>query len=208
MRRLLLTSILLLSTGLSAHAADLIIVPDDVPLAPSASPSIYVQLLGGASFGLDVDFYEGGITDENYTMDVGPAFAATLGVMVLDNIAIEGDVLWTDRVFTDEPDYDLSTLSGMINVKAFLPVSDMFTLYGAVGVGYISYDVSPEDDDVYSGWGYQLIVGASAEVAENISVVGEFRYQDSFDVAPYQSDEFYGIKAPTATALVGLKLSF
>lgn len=207
MRKLILASAVLLSTGSVAQAADLIIVPDEVPIAAYASPSIYVQLLGGVALGLDVDFFEDGFNDESYTMDTGFAAAATVGVMVMDNVAIEGDLFWTDRVFTTEPDYDLSTLSGMVNVKAFLPVDEMFTIYGAVGVGYITYSVNPDGDD-YGGWGYQLIAGATAEVAENIALVGELRYQSGFGEIPMDGDDFYGIEAPTASALVGLKFSF
>jgi opacity protein-like surface antigen len=207
MRKLLLTSGLLLSTGYAAQAADLIIMPEEEPVAVSASPSIYVQLLGGAALGLDVDFFEDGINDESYTMDTGLAAAATLGVVVMDNIAVEGDLYWTDRVFTTEPDYDLSTLSAMINVKAFLPVNEMFTLYGAVGVGYISYGVNPDEGN-YNGWGYQLIAGATADLTENIAVVGELRYQSGFGEIPFENDDRYGIEAPTASALVGLKFSF
>ena len=207
MRKLLLASALLLSTGYAAQAADLIVMPEEEPVAVSTSPSIYVQLLGGASLGLDVDFFEGGVNDENYTMDTGFAAAATLGVMVMDNVAIEGDLYWTDRVFTTEPDYDLSTLSAMVNVKAFLPLNEMFTVYGAVGVGHITYGVNP-DEGTYSGWGYQLIAGATADLTENIAVVGELRYQSGFGEIAYDDDDFYGIKAPTASALVGLKISF
>lgn len=207
MRKLLLASALLLSTGYAVQAADLIVMPEEVPVAASGSPSIYVQLLGGAALGLDVDFFENGFNDESYTMDTGLAAAATLGVMVMDNVAIEGDLYWTDRVFTTEPDYDLSTLSAMVNVKALLPVNEMFTLYGAVGVGYITYSVNPDGDD-YGGWGYQLIAGVTAEVAENIALVGELRYQRGFGEIPMDGDDFYGIDAPTASALVGLKISF
>ncbi len=110
-------------------------------------------------------------------------------------------------MFTTEPDYDLSTLSAMVNVKAFLPLNEMFTIYGAVGVGHITYGVNP-DEGTYSGWGYQLIAGATADLTENIAGVGELRYQSGFGEIAYDDDDFYGIKAPTASALVGLKISF
>lgn len=208
MRKVLLTAALVLSSGCAVQAADLIIVPEGVPPAVVASPSIYVQLLGGAAVGLDVDFFEAGILDSSYEMDIGGAAAASIGVMVMENLAIEGDVLWTDRVFTTEPDYDLSTLSVMVNVKAFLPLADMFTLYGAVGVGHISYSVNPQDSGDYGGFGYQLIGGVSADVAENIAIVGEVRFQDTFSEAPDTDFDLFGIRAPTVSVLGGVKLSF
>ena len=207
MRKILLAAALVAAGTFGAHAADLMVAPEEPMMAPMvSSTSIYVQLLGGVAAGLDSKFYENDVLDEEYSMDAGAALAATLGVMVMDNVAIEGDLLWTDRAFTDNAD-DISSISAMINAKAFLPINEMFTVYGAAGVGFIKYAINPNDGN-YSGFGYQLIAGASAQVADNIAVVGEARYQSTFSAAESDDNDGWSLEAPTLSLLAGVKIDF
>jgi len=185
-------------------AADLVV--DEVPMAPppSDSPSIYVQLLGGLAAGLDSTFC-GGIDCGDYPMDAGWAAAGTIGVVVMDGLSVEADVLAVSRDFTDYG--PLSSVSLMGNLKYTAAVTDTVSIYGAAGIGYIRYVDDYEDYGfIYSGLGYQLIAGAAVNVTDNVAVVGELRYQDTFGNALYEDDDTYSLDAPTAAAMIGIKL--
>lgn len=202
--RLLLVAAAAIAVSTGAHAADLIV--DATPMTDVAASdySVYVQVLGGAALP-GVVSYNGEI---DFDTDAGYGLGASAGVEVLKGLAIEADLLHLRRTFTGFDFYDLSTTSLMANVKGSVALNDMFSIYAAVGVGAIylleTSDVSGTNDSF--GAGYQLIAGASAEVAQNISVVGEFRYQDTFE-APL-NDDGDAVSAPTAAFLAGVKLSF
>jgi opacity protein-like surface antigen len=209
MKKILAAAAFLALGTAGAYAADLSAPVVEAPAPAAASPNIYVQLLGGAAFGLDSEFYNAGL-DENYTdgMDSGWAFGGSLGVMVMDNFAIEGDILHTAR---DYSDYDggVSTTSLMINGKFIVPVSDGLDIYVGAGIGFITANDTFEGVDLdYSGLGYQLIGGVAVKVADHISLVGELRYQDGFSPLSGTDGNDNTIDPPVAAALVGLKFSF
>ncbi len=54
-------------------------------------------------------------------------------------------------------------------------------------------------------WGYQLKAGVSAQVAQNIAVIGEVRYNNTFDTIDGDAD---GIQTGTTAVLAGLRFSF
>ena len=193
----------------AAFAADLIIAPDEPMMAAPASPSIYVQLLGGAVAGLDMSFYEGA-SEYPYSMDNGYAVAATVGIVVMDGLAIEVDVLHSSRGFSEYDGDTQDNTSLMLNAKGSVALNDTFSLYGAVGVGFIlsTNNQSKGSSDDYSGAGYQLIAGASAKVAESISLVGEVRYQDGFSKLELDGDDYYTVDGKTVTVLAGVKFDF
>ena len=216
MRKLILASAILAAATFGAHAADLIIEPEaPMEMAPLASTSVYVQLLGGVAAGLDSEFYKGGevvklltISGGSYTdaMEAGWAAAAALGVVVMEGLSIEADIFHTDRKYA-EYDGGLTTTSVMVNGKYTAHASDMLDLYVAVGVGTIlANDTYDGNDNDFSGFGYQLIAGAGLEVAENVSLVGEVRYQDSF--SPLEDGDGNTFDIPIAAALVGVRIGF
>jgi opacity protein-like surface antigen len=202
-----LIGLLALGTA-SAQAADLMIAAE-VPATPApASPGIYVQALGGGVLGVDADFYDSTLDDTFAdAMDAGWAVAGTVGIVVMNGLSLEADVLHAQRDFADF-DGGLSTTSLMANAKYTFPVGDAFSLYGAAGVGLIMGNSTFGGSDTdFSGFGYQLIGGVAAEVADNVSLVGEGRYQQSF--SPLTNDlNADTLDIPTVTALVGLKFGF
>jgi opacity protein-like surface antigen len=197
----------------SAWAADLMPLaePNAVVDTTFVSSPIYVQLLGGATFGLDATFYLGGALDAVDPTRVGYAVAGTVGVTVYQGLSIEADVMHTFRNEVAAGLDTYATTSLMANLKYTLPVNDIFSVYAAAGLGYIwvdNYDGPPVDVDYsFGGFGYQLIGGASVAFTPNLTGLAEFRFQDS--VKDY---EIFGgaasLDLPTATVLTGLKLSF
>lgn len=141
---------------------------------------IYMQLLGGVVLERRVDY--GVISNDPdpgfNNFNAGFAVAATAGVVVLGGLSLEADALYTQS----DPNYYIvaSTTSLMANAKYTLALNDSFSVYAAAGVGMIWYyedQPSPGVDTEASGLGYQLIAGASAALTEDISLLGEVRYQ-------------------------------
>ena len=199
--RLLVAALLLAASPVAAQAGD-------IAMPQIGSGDFYVQVLGGAIAPSNIEFWESGLHDDFFYGRTGYAIAGTVGVIVLDNLAIEGDVLLTSRQGPYEYDAALDTVttaSAMVNAKAFLPLADMFTLYGAAGVGVIQTTTGWQ---AYNGLGYQVIGGASAAVSDNVAIVGELRLQDTFGTATGVDYSYETLKGPTMTALVGVKLGF
>lgn len=189
----------------SAMAADLIVeepvvVPDEVVLS-----GFYAQLLAGVALpGTQV--FEGSGSGE-WDLEWGPAAAVAVGVNVFDGLSVELDALYTNRAF-DPADADgaSSTLSVMGNLKYTFALADTFDVYVAAGSGYI-WETHLEDYD-FGGWGYQLIVGAAFDVTENVALVGEYRFQDSFSPLENTDTPVWTHEVPKQVLLVGAKLSF
>jgi opacity protein-like surface antigen len=172
--------------------------------------SIYVQLLGGAALGNTVtynDFPSGDPLEPDATK-VGYAIAGTVGVVLKHGFSIEADVLDTHRD-QDGGTSAYHSTSLMADLKYTLPVNDIFSLYAAAGLGYVWYGVTDPTggNNPTSGAGYQLIAGANAKVTRNISLVGEVRYQDTFN-ANYLPLAIVDERAPTTAVLTGVKVGF
>ena len=199
---------LVLASAVGVQAADLIIDEAPAPMDTSlVNSSIYVQLLGGVTLEGDVDFYydDGYYFNGTETFDAGFAVAGTIGVVVMDGLSVEADAMYTSR----DNDYDSFTSASLMgNLKYTVPLNDMFSIYGAAGLGVIGYTLETKDTYNYGGLGYQLIAGVGAKLTDNITAIAEYRYQNTFDVAPWSEDDYYGIQAPTGTVLVGVKLAF
>ncbi len=195
-----------------AMAADMPEPMAPIVEAPAANPSIYVQLLGGLAAGLDTEYFEGGDSTDVYETEPGFAVAATLGVVVMDGLSLEGDVMYSKRSYSDPyPDDSTSSLSFMGNVKYTIPVGDQFAIYGAVGLGHITIGEYVDEDDEtynYSGFGYQLIAGAAFDITDNASVIAEVRYQNTFSPAAWDEDDYYAVSAPNLSVLAGVKFGF
>lgn len=190
-----------------AGAADMPLIIDPVAGMPG-SANIYVQLLGGFTAALDTTYFEGGaITD--YNTEAGFAVAATLGIVVMEGLSVEGDVMYSKRGYA-EPfgDDTTASLSVMGNVKYTAQIGDQFAIYGAIGLGHISISEFAVYPYYYSGLGYQLILGAAMDLTESASLVAEVRYQNTFSPAEWEVDGNDTIDAPNLSLLAGVKFGF
>lgn len=171
-----------------------------------ANSSVYVQLLGGAALSGVLS-----TPTNDYDYDLGYAFAGTIGVVVFEGLSVEADLFYTHRADANFPDDSWSTTSLMANLKYTLPLNEMFSIYAAAGVGAISgVDYRGLSDTAYnySGYGYQLMAGVTADVTDNIAVVGEVRYQNEFEPLEWEGGPVDSRAAPTVAVMAGLKLSF
>ena len=210
MRSMLLASAVVLAGAVGAQAADLLV--EEAPVAPDTSfvnSGIYFQLLGGVVQDLPVNYFEDGSDDGDADTDFGYSFAATAGVVVVDGLSLEADVLYSARDYAYDDQDTYSTLSLMANAKYTLHLNDTFSVYGAVGLGYVwgNEDWSSGSAD-YGSFGYQVIAGAGVKLTDNITAVAEYRFQDTFDKNNDLNDDYYGLSIPVSTVLAGLKFSF
>jgi opacity protein-like surface antigen len=190
------------------QAADLILEPRDDAFVDVTDPSFYALLYGGVAFPSTAVWTN---DDEEYDLSHGYALGGAIGVGIVEGLSVELDVFHTgNRHDIDDPDYVLSTLSVMGNIKGTLPLNEVFDVYGGAGVGgiHLRYDYG---GDIYTGWGagYQFMIGASFNVTENIAIFGELRHQNSFSAIDVvdQDDDERTLSVPTNAALVGIKLS-
>jgi len=210
MRSILLASAVVLAGAVAAQAADLLV--EEAPVAADTSfvnSGIYFQLLGGFVQDLDITYYSNGEVSSEYDTDFGYSFAATAGVVVVEGLSIEADVLYTTRDYAHNDTDSYSTLSLMANAKYTVALNDTFSVYGGVGLGYIwGIDDWASGSETYEGFGYQVIAGVGAKLTDNITAVAEYRFQDTLDKSNYQGSGDYGLSIPVSTVLAGLKLSF
>lgn len=194
-------------------AADLIIMPEDpAPDMSMLNSQIYVQLMGGVALPHDVTFYLGTAVDAVDPTVLGYSFAGALGVVIHDGLSVEADVLHTFRNEEAAGDDTYATTSLMVNAKYTAHLTDMFSVYGAVGVGHIwltNFDGPPVSQTFeLSGFGYQLIAGAAAQVTDNMAVVGEYRYQDTFSPYDIGGPGDPNMTVPTSSIMGGVKFGF
>lgn len=209
MRKFAIAGGLVLAGVMSAHGADLIVEDAPAPVDTSfVNSSMYVQLLGGAVLAGDEVYYDEGDYDGTNKFDAGYAIAGAVGVVVMDGLSVEADAMYTKREYYTGPGHALSTASIMGNLKYTVPLNDMFSVYGAAGLGFIGYDLENITPDAYSGLGYQLIAGVGAKLSDSITAIAEFRHQNTFDRALNPDDSDLAASIPTNTVLVGIKLGF
>jgi len=209
MRRYVAIGVFTLLGSFAAQAADLVVVDDAAPIDTSlVNSSIYVQLLGGGALAGSGDTYFNGVYASTSDIDAGYAIAGTIGVVVMDGISVEADVLYTKRDFTGNDNTNSST-SLMGNLKYTAQLNDMFSVYGALGVGLIGYEQAFVNDAfTQSGLGYQVIAGVGAKLTETISAVAEYRHQNTFDRVVSEENSSVSYQIPTSAVLVGVKLAF
>lgn len=210
MRSIFLASAVLLAGAVGAQAADLIV--DEAPVAADTSfvnSGIYFQLLGGVVQDLPVTYFQDGQDVDHDDTDIGYSIAATAGVVVVDGLSIEADLLYSSRDYAHDDVNTYSTLSLMANAKYTVALNDTFSVYGGVGLGYVwgKEDWSSDSAD-YGSFGFQVIAGVGAKLTDNITAVAEYRFQDTFDKSNYKGSGDYGLSIPVSTVLAGLKFSF
>ncbi len=207
MKLSILSAGLVLAGAMSANAADLV-VNDPVAVADAGViDALYLQFLGGVALPGAQDWVSDFDSGE-WALDAGYAIAVTAGVVVIDGLSVEVDGFFTKRAFTDE-DGSSSTSSLMANLKYSVDVNDTFALYGAAGVGFIheAHETGGSETG-FNGAGYQLIAGVTADVTENIAVVAEYRYQNSFGPLVSEVYDDWTHQVPVHALLMGAKIAF
>lgn len=202
MKRILLTSLLLLSTAVGAQAADLL-VQDEAP-ATSAPSSLsgYVQVMGGGTLpnSLYWDEYAYDNSDGDYDLFAGWIAGATVGFeLPVDGLSLEMDVLHSsaqyDPASSERDDDYLNSTSLMANLVYTADLSDVISVYGGVGVGAIWLNYEYLSDTTLNesgvGAGYQVFGGVQMSVADNISLTLETRYQSTFENVVLDLDNSY-----------------
>jgi len=190
----------------TAMAADLIVDEPAVEAPAAAGAGWYLQLLGGATIpnGYDYD-------DETFDIDSGWAIAGVLGAgLGVEGLSAELDLYLSQSGYYDGfNDYTLTTGSVMADLKYTVSLNDTVGLYGAVGLGgvYLKDVIDSGSDPDIEGWGagYLLKAGVTVAVADNISLVGEARYANSF--SPIETDGDEG-QHGSGAVLVGLQIGF
>ncbi|WP_421761849.1 outer membrane protein [Devosia sp.] len=198
----LLAGAALVTLSGSAFAADLIVDEPAAMTTPAADTTLYFELLGGASLEGKLN-YEGDGSDD---LQAGGAVAGVIGFGTgIEGLSVEADAFYTQRDYSDSSDdYTLKTGSLMADLKYTVNLNDSFAVYGAVGLGGVYLHDESSSGTVYVdswGAGYLLKAGVTAKVADQISLVGEVRYTNSFD---YIDEEQSG----TTSVLAGVHFGF
>lgn len=215
MKRILLTSIFLLSTAVGVQAADLL-VQDQAPAAASQSINGYVQVMGGVTLPNALEYYCDCKDDGDYDLLSGWALGATIGLETpVDGLSVEVDLLHTVAQYDPnqyiEPYEDyLNSTSVMGNVVYTVDLNETLSLYGGVGAGFVLLDYVDAEDSSYndsgSGLGYQMFAGVEAAVAENVSLTLEARYQSTFEDVEMESGDLFEFNR--TSVLGGVLFSF
>lgn len=198
----LLAGAALVTLSGSAFAADLIVDEPAAMTTPAADTTLYFELLGGAAL-------EGSLNYDGDGSDDLPAAGAVAGVIGfgtgIEGLSVEADAFYTQRDYSSGPnDYTLKTGTLMADLKYTVNLNDSFAVYGAVGLGGVYLHDEGSTGTVYAdswGAGYLLKAGVTAKVADQISLVGEVRYANSFN---YIDDEQVG----TTAVLAGVHFGF
>ena len=181
-----------LSVG-SAAAADLIV---EAPVAEAATSSnLYVKLYGGGTFPNTLAW-----DGEDYDLEAGWFIGAAIGTEFAPGFSVELDASASSANYVDDDGQSSAAL--FANLVYTAPVSDELSLYLGAGVGLIGVEY---DGDSNSGFGGQVFAGLGYEVAENVTLFGELRYQSTFDTVDLDG---WDVEHNRAAALVGVKFGF
>ena len=175
-------------------------------LLPSAALAedwgkFYAEVYGGATLGTDTTY-----NGSAYGMDPTWAAGAAFGVDMGNGFSLGLDMMKTGEATYSGYDASLSTFSVMAEGEYALALNDTFSVYGSLGLGAINVAYTDSDNDNAWGAGYSAAVGVRANVTDNLALFGELKHQDTFDTV-----ELFGgddVRAPTTTALAGVRLSF
>ena len=181
----------------TVFAADLVVEPVSVMPAAESDWQPYVKAYGGATLPNNLEF---GGTD--YDVDAGWLLGGALGVQVMENVAFELDGTYSTANYTDSGD-PLNTATLMANVVISGPLSDQIAIYGGLGLGAIGAQY--DGGEWAYGAGGQIFAGVSLEVADNVSLFAEARYQTAFDLLTL---DIWPSEVNHTAVLAGVKLGF
>lgn len=185
-----------------AHAADL--ATNVQPAVEDfASSGLYAIAFGGVSLTGAVDFV-GGVPSDLFA---GPALGAAIGWNTgLGGLSLELDTMFSRHQAESQSNIYFGTVTVMANAKYSFVLSDNLDVYAGAGLGAYGISSQYEPDPVVIDWstGYQVMAGAELAVTDSISVLAEYRYQNSFAAIDIDGEAF----VPNSALLGGLKISF
>lgn len=196
-----LVGAVLITLSGAACAADLIVDEPTAVTAPAADTALYFELLGGASLEGTLNYTESDSDD----LPATGAFAGVIGFGTsIEGLSVEADAFYAERDYgNDAFTIETGTLMGALRYTVNL--NDAFAVYGAIGLGGVYINDQGIDGTTFYvdawGAGYLLKAGVTARVADQISLVGEVRYANSFD---FIDTEQVGI----AAVLAGVHFGF
>lgn len=140
--------------------------------------SFYGKVYGGGTLANTLSW-----NGTDYPMDAGWLLGGAVGTGVgVPGVSVELDATASDANYTG---YDTSerAVTVMGDVVLSAPMGESFAVYGGAGLGAVGvqYHNASPDSAFGFGPGGQIFVGASAAVADNVSLFGELRYQAAFN---------------------------
>lgn len=127
--------------------------------------------------GVEIGKLQAAVTSDylSQDLDVEPiAVKVKGGSELLKYLAIEGYLgfgLSDDKVEYTDIDLDVDSMAG-IGVRGILPLGDMFSLNGKVGLAYINYEDS--DGDKYKNTGLEFGIGAKLKVGSSSAITLDY----------------------------------
>lgn len=178
----------------SVHAADLLVVHPEFPVAGYSDYSLYVSLHAGVTaFETAHASFVGGIGGPaDVTTDLGYRFGGAVGFLANSNLAFEGELSYagvsldeaTTGGGTSAVDGDASALTLMANAVVGADMGG-WRPYVGVGVGgaNLALDVPAGEfgaDEVADNswtWAAQAFAGLEFDVSQGVSLGARYRYQ-------------------------------
>lgn len=199
------TAAIALLAATPAFAADLIV--DEAAGSPAAPDfgGFYAEVYGGVVLP-GIATWNG----DDYDLNLGPALGASVGMRTpVLGLSVGLDVMWTSAEYTDYSNEFQHSLSGMVEAEYAVPLNDTFELYGAAGLGFVDivYEDTLGDKLSDTGAGYQVAIGARANLLENVALFAEFKHQDTFGTVDLVDITTNAVSVPTNNLLVGLRFA-
>jgi len=166
-------------------------------------PEVYLDFLLGASLPGTVTFtspddlnggLHGGVDAGIRLTQPWGFFGAQVGVSM------------DKREFTSFPNDFISTNSLMFSGVVGEQITNMVDIYGGFGLGGIQLVEQYPTGGSGIGLGYQAIAGAEYKFSKTFSLIGEVRYQNTFE--PIKASNGFDVQAGSASADIGLRISF
>ena len=139
----------------------------------------YVEGFGGATFAPDLEY---GCCE--FEMDNGFNVGGSFGTNV-NGFDVEGEIFYSRSDYADY-DTNINGLALMVNVLYGFPIANTVEGYVGGGIGGVKVEYDGENDfPSFTGddwvFGWQLIGGVMYPLANNVSLFGEYRYQQASD---------------------------
>ncbi|HQZ12244.1 MAG TPA: outer membrane beta-barrel protein [Devosia sp.] len=151
----------------------------------------------------------GGVTAPNslawgettYPLEPGWLVGGAIGLEVIPGLSVELDATFSAALYVGETlTHDAATL--FANLVYSLPIDDAFSAYFGAGVGVVGIRYDTESAATLGG---QVFAGLGYEVADNVTLFGEARYQTAFSRLTLWDES---VEHNRASLLLGLKFGF